>query len=96
MIMKRLLKFTLLFFLLSKNFGVSANESKDFDEYFKILPRPQRIELLSGDSFLYNDLRFLHLEGFNKIPVINYPICSLPLTDFRGKGSTDIDTFPKY
>ncbi|MCE5347674.1 MAG: beta-N-acetylhexosaminidase [Bacteroidales bacterium] len=66
--------------------SVSIAESKEFDRHFKLLPKPQKIELFPGKPFLANDLRFIYLEGGTKKPVLNQPLGSLPVAESPGKG----------
>jgi hexosaminidase len=64
----------------------STKENYVFAKYFKLLPKPQKIEFLAGKGFMYNDLKFLHLEGLQQSPVLDYPLNALPFSDARGKG----------
>ena len=66
--------------------SVSAIESKDFDKYFKLLPKPQKIEYLPGKEYSANDLRFIYLDGQAKRPVLDHPLNNLPLTGSPGNG----------
>jgi len=61
-------------------------ETTYFESYFKLLPKPQKIELLSGKPFQANDLRYIFLDGPTRRPVIYYPLSSLPMADSSGKG----------
>jgi len=64
----------------------SAIDSKNFDKYFKLLPKPQKIEFLSGKAFQVNDLRTLCLNGITKRPVLDQPLYNLPISNSPGKG----------
>ena len=83
--MKQLLHI-FLFFLLLNNIHATPIGANNFDKYFKVLPKPQRIELLNGKGFLNSDLRFIHFEGLNEISALEYPLNSLQVSDSRGKG----------
>jgi hypothetical protein len=61
-------------------------EPKTFDNCFKLLPKPQKTELLAGKSFPVRNLRFLHLKGNIERPVLEPPLGALPLADNPGKG----------
>ncbi len=65
---------------------VSAINSKDFNNYFRLLPAPQKIEFLTGSGLSYNDLRLYYLDGPAKKPVLDQPLVSLPFADAPGKG----------
>ncbi len=63
-----------------------AIEPKEFDNHFKLLPKPQKTELLAGRSLSVRELRFLHLEGNTERPVLEQPLGALPIADKPGKG----------
>ncbi len=63
-----------------------ALEAKDFDNYFRLLPTPQKIELLSGKPLPSQTLRLLHLQGNVTRPVLAQPLGALPLAEHPGKG----------
>ena len=81
--MKRLTALLLFLFLFSEY--SSAIDKKDFDKYFKLLPRPKKIELLNGPGISYNTLQSIVLKGTGK-PVLNGILKSLPLSNKEGNG----------
>ena len=64
----------------------SALELKDFEENFKLLPRPKKIELLAWKGISYNSLRSVFLEGTSVKPVLYGALSLLPLTIKAGIG----------
>jgi len=83
--MKQLLFF--LFLILSNFWAqVSSVEAQEFDKYFKILPKPQKIEFSQGESFSYQKLRFLYLQSLDKSPVLDFPLNALQAADKPGEG----------
>ena len=81
--MKQLLV-TLLFHLFLTGY-TSAIDKKDFDRYFKLLPRPQKIELLNGKGISHNFLHSIFLKGTDR-PVLYGRLKSLPLAKKEGSG----------
>lgn len=76
----------LIFCAVFINLSASPINPKDFDSNFKLLPKPQKIEFLSGTPMSANDLRYIFLSGLNKRPIMDYPLNSLPFADSPGKG----------
>jgi hypothetical protein len=83
--MRSLFQIIFLFIALI-NLAGSSIATKDFDSYFKLIPKPQQVELLSGKPFKANDLRLIFLEGTEKRPIMDYPLRNLPFADAPGKG----------
>ena len=80
-------KFQLIIFLLALiSISSSTIRQADFDKYFRLLPKPQKIEILSGKSFSPDDLRFLFLDGVQKRPVMDQSLSRLPMEGSSGKG----------
>jgi hexosaminidase len=73
--------------LLISALSASATEASDFNKYFKVLPKPQKIEFLKSSPFCFNDLKSMRLVGFKQRPMVGHPLADLPLSDFSGKGS---------
>ena len=76
----------LIFCAVFINLSASPINQKDFGSYFKLLPKPQKIEFLSGKPLSANDLYYIFLSGLNKRPAMDFPLNSLPLADAPGKG----------
>jgi len=84
--MKQLSCYFLLFFLLS-GLRAFAFDIKDFEKHFKLLPQPQKIELLNGKGISYNSLQYIFLDGTFPKPVLYGSLKSLPLTNRQGRGA---------
>lgn len=84
--MKKNLLCFLLFILITCT-KVFAIDLKDFEKYFKLLPQPQKVELLTENPLYYKDLKFLHLEGLKHKPVLTGALASLPASSAKGKGT---------
>ncbi len=83
--MKQLSSYFLLFFFLCSLHAFSL-DIKDFDQHFKLLPQPQKIELINGKGIFYNSLQFIFLNGTLSRPVMYGSLNSLPLTNKVGEG----------
>ena len=79
-------------------YSISATtiESKDFSNYFKLLPEPQKIELLPGNTLSFYDLHYIFLDGKTKRPVLDPPLSTLPLADSQGKGVLTLKLSDNY
>jgi hexosaminidase len=84
--MNRLLFLLVTVSLLNISTTGYAIKSKDFESNFRILPKPQKIEFLSGKALSYNDLRFIYLDGTKKRPVLGQLLESMPFAGSPGKG----------
>lgn len=65
---------------------VWGNDIKDFDKYFKLLPQPQKIEVLTGKGITSGALRSIFLNGTSQKPVLYGILNSLTLSDKSGPG----------
>src|SRR6266542_1569958 len=83
--MKQLSSYFLLFFFLCSLHAFSL-DIKDFDQHFKLLRQPQKIELINGKGIFYNSLQFIFLNGTLSRPVMYVSLNSLPLTNKVGEG----------
>lgn len=63
----------------------AAVDSRNFDKYFKLLPKPQKVEFLSG-TFQITDLQSIYLVGIAKRPVLEPSLHRLPLASSSEKG----------
>src|SRR6476469_5066930 len=69
--MKKLSLYFLLLLLIAAT-NVFAFDIKDFQKEFKLLPQPQKIELLNGKGISENTLQFIFLNGvFKSLPLTN-------------------------
>jgi len=83
--MRQLSYYFLLFFLLN-GLHTFAFDIKDFEKHFKLLPQPQKIELLNGKGISYNSLQYIFLDGTFPKPVLYGSLKPLPLTNKQGPG----------
>lgn len=58
----------------------------DFDKKFKLLPKPQKIEIKKGTGLSYRELEFLTAEKSVAIPVLEKYLQDLPQVKSNGKG----------
>ncbi|MEO6720009.1 MAG: glycoside hydrolase family 20 zincin-like fold domain-containing protein, partial [Ferruginibacter sp.] len=63
-----------------------AGDIKDFEKHFKLMPMPQKIELLEGRGLTASSLRSLFLQGTSTRPVLNGLLANLPLSQKAGTG----------
>lgn len=82
--MKQLFSFYLNVFLF---FGYTtyAADLKEFEKHFKLLPQPQKIELVNGEGISFTSLQSIYLQGTSR-PVLYGSLKSLPLAAKAGKG----------
>lgn len=75
-----------LFFFLLAGLQTFAFDIRDFEKKFKLLPQPQKVELLNSKGLSYNSLHAIFLNGtFNK-PVLYGSLNSLPLASKQNAG----------
>ncbi|MEO6722947.1 MAG: hypothetical protein ABIN67_21450, partial [Ferruginibacter sp.] len=58
----------------------------DFEKHFKLMPLPQKIELLNGHGLTASSLRSIFLQGISTRPVLNGVLANLPLSQKTGAG----------
>src|SRR6185295_15261925 len=63
-----------------------GDDIKEFEKHFKLMPRPQKIEMLNEKSFPVTSLRNVYLKGISSRPVLNGVLSSLPLTTKPAEG----------
>src|SRR5262245_48850635 len=66
---------------------VLASTPAEFHEHFKLLPQPQKVELISGTGLFYTDLRGIHLQDGVSRPVMTGLLANLPRIGFPLSGS---------
>lgn len=74
--------------------GVNDNNLDAFNKQFRLLPQPQKIELLGGEGLEYSDLRAICLDNAAK-PVMPEKLTCLPLSGKRGTGTVSLIINPK-
>jgi len=87
--MKKLFLYFLLLLLIAAT-NVFAFDIKDFQKEFKLLPQPQKIELLNGKGISENTLQFIFLNGEFSRPVLYGVLKSLPLTNKAAAGVLEL------
>jgi hexosaminidase len=63
-----------------------GQEQTDFKRYFKLLPEPQKVDLLSGKGVSYNSLKAINTIGLKSKPVMPELLAILNSTNSSGKG----------
>lgn len=82
--MKYLISFCLLIWsFLAESAAVSI---EDFNSHFRLLPLPQKIEILSGEGLAYIDLRGIYLNNPEQQPVLTGQLATLPGSDSQSAG----------
>lgn len=79
----------LTIFLLS-GFRTIAGNIDTFDHYFRLLPKPQKIEILRADGLLYSDLHGIYLTNTYSTPVLSGLPGKLPHTNYQTKGTLSL------
>ncbi|MEP7106966.1 MAG: hypothetical protein ABI760_03275, partial [Ferruginibacter sp.] len=64
----------------------SGTGIKDFEKHFKLMPQPQKIELLNAGGLSVALLRSIFLQGTPTRPVLNGLLATLPLTSKAAPG----------
>jgi hypothetical protein len=65
--------------------GPEGRRENDFSKTFRLIPRPQQIELLAGNGLAADGLTGIYLKGAAQKPVLAEPLQSLPLAAREGK-----------
>jgi hexosaminidase len=84
MALVRLVSFFLIFFIVG--FLPAAAQTIDFKKQFKILPQPQKVEVLGGGGWPVNFLKSIKVSGNISQTVLPVYLKSLPNSDQPGKG----------
>lgn len=87
-----ILNFCLLFLTLLT--GGNGSDLNAFTAHFRLLPQPQKIELLSGEGLEYSDLRAICLDNAHK-PVMSEKLACLPLSGKKSAGTLSLIINPK-
>src|SRR4051794_25026619 len=66
--------------------GANATPREDFARQFRIMPQPQKVDLLAGKGIAYNALRSVYLKGSAVKPVVYGDLKSLPYATAPGAG----------
>jgi len=83
--MKQLRCYILSVFLLTV-LGASAGDIKDFEKHFRLMPQPQKVELLNEKGVSANSLQSIYLRGTAARPVLSGSLATLPLTQKAASG----------
>jgi hexosaminidase len=83
----------LLLFLLALN--KDGHGQAEFSDRFKLLPQPQKIELLKGGGLSFRDLNGVRLVGTARRPVMNGLLALLPLSTGSSSGVVTLKVEPE-
>lgn len=72
-------------FLLLVSISSSSQDSAHFLKTFALIPQPQKIELSGGNGLSPATIKSIYLEGAVKLPVLNAPLNTLPLSATQGE-----------
>jgi hypothetical protein len=64
----------------------AAGDLNEFNIHYRLLPQPQKIELLTGEGLLCKDLRGIYLKNTDHRPVIDGQLARLPMTGSPAAG----------
>ena len=88
--MKKIFCYLLLLLFLACQYA-SGNDIKDFDKHFQLLPRPQKIEILTGKGINSSSLGSIFLNGTSQKPVLYGVLNTLPLSNKSGPGVLEMN-----
>ncbi|MEO6288490.1 MAG: glycoside hydrolase family 20 zincin-like fold domain-containing protein, partial [Ginsengibacter sp.] len=83
--MKNLGRYILCIFLLT-GLHASGEDIKDFEKHFKLMPKPQKIELLNEKGLTATSLQSIYLQGAAARPVLSGLLANLPLAQKPAQG----------
>ena len=83
--MKKVFNYCFLLLLLNGQYTREI-DLKDFEKHFKLLPQPQKIEILTGQGIGHSSLRSIFLKGGSQKPVLYGVLNSLQRSDKAGPG----------
>ena len=86
--MKLIIRYFIFFLLLSPK--IFATNVDEFNQHFKLLPQPQKIELLNEKGLYYTDLRDVYLKNTNQKPVMTGLLENLPLSGIQKEGTLSL------
>jgi len=78
-----------LFFILIFLRG-QASTIEDFNQHFRLIPQPQKIELLKTKGLLYSDIRNILLLNTKEKPVMSGLLSSLPAVNSAAAGTVSL------
>jgi len=78
--------FILLALLLLANRS-SAGDIQTFNHYYKLIPRPQKIEIFGGEGISYSAIQNICLKNTDHIPVLSGVLESLPSNRLQKRGT---------
>jgi len=67
-----------------------ASDLNEFNTHFKLLPQPQKLELLNGKGLSYTDLRSIYLKNTSQKPVMTELLGCLPMSGVQAEGSVSL------
>src|SRR5258706_7994271 len=69
---------------------VFAGTIDEFNQHFRLLPQPQKIELLKTKGLLYSDIRSVLLINIKDRPLMTGLLSALPLTGSAAAGTVSL------
>ena len=78
------------FLFLLPAFELAASVAYDLPPQFRLLPQPQKIEMLDGSGIRYYDLKTIYLNNTERRPVMNGFLSSLPLSGSDADGTVTL------
>ncbi len=83
--MQRLILISIIAFVFS---GRSlAGNMDDFNKYFRLLPIPQKTELLNGEGIMFSGVRNIYLKNTDRRPVMPQMLLNVPFNSAVGDGT---------
>lgn len=76
---------TIFIFLIVIIFSIPLS-AKEINTFFRIIPQPQKIELLNGKGVRYGELKFLVARDSAPVPILGNIVNALPRLEKKGKG----------
>src|SRR5262245_56596921 len=83
------MKFSTLIFLFLLVFRLEASVA-DLPSQFRLLPQPQKVEMLSGGGIRYYDLKAVYLQNTDRRPVMTGFLSTLPLAGSEADGTVTL------
>src|SRR6185295_1498257 len=83
--MKKLFNCCFFLLLLGGQYKHEADIS-NFEKYFKLLPQPQKVEILTGKGMAAATLQSIYLKGTDQKPILYGALSSLQFSDKPGAG----------
>jgi hexosaminidase len=63
-----------------------CSDLEDFNKHFRLIPYPQKVEIINAKGLIYSDLKGVFLKNTNQRPVMEGMLDRLPLSDSQADG----------